>query len=57
MSNYSTAEMEATNLFVHNLRRAAWVEIGFGGMQHLFDLVGSAAALDAIRPDLTGNAQ
>ena len=57
MSNYSTAGMGATNLFVHNLRRAAWVEIVFGGMQHRFDLAGSAEALDAIKPYLTGGAQ
>lgn len=57
ISNYSTAGMGATNLFVHNLRQAAWVEIGFGGMQHQFDLAGSAAALDAIRPYLTGASQ
>lgn len=50
MGNYSTAGMGATNVFVHNLRRAAWVEIGFGGVQHRFDLAGSAAALDAIKP-------
>lgn len=57
MSNYSTAGMGATNQFVHNLRRAAWVEVGFGGMLHRFDLAGSAAALDAIRPYLSGGAQ
>lgn len=57
ISNYSTAGMGATNLFVQNLRRAAWVEIGFGGMLHRFDLAGSAAALDAIKPYLTGTAQ
>lgn len=57
MSNYSTAGMGATNLFVHNLRLAAWVEIGFGGMQHRFDLTGSAAALDAIKPYLTEKAK
>ncbi len=57
LSNYSTAGMGATNLFVHNLRRAAWVEIGFGGMQRRFDLTGSAAALDAIKPYLAGGAQ
>ncbi|WP_323009601.1 hypothetical protein [Paracoccus sp. (in: a-proteobacteria)] len=52
MSNYSTAGMGATNLFVHNVRRAVWVEIAFGGMQHRFDLTGSAAALNAIKPYL-----
>ncbi|MBK4218098.1 hypothetical protein JJJ17_19400 [Paracoccus caeni] len=57
MSNYSTAGMGPTNLFDHNLRRAAWVEIGFGGMQHRFNLAGSAAALDAIKPYLSGGAQ
>lgn len=56
MSNYNTAGMGATNLFVHNLRRAAWVEIGFGGLHHRFDLAGSVAALDAIKPYLAVSA-
>ena len=55
LSNFDTAGMGATNLFVHNIRRAEWVEIGFGGKRHRFSLAGSAAALDAIRPWMTGN--
>lgn len=50
LSNFDTAGMGATNLFVHNVRQAEWVEIGFGGRSHRFSLAGSAAALDAIRP-------
>ena len=54
LSNFDTAGMGATNLFVHNVRQAEWVEIGFGGKRHRFSLAGSAAALDAIRPWMTG---
>lgn len=54
LSNFDTAGMGATNLFVHNVRRAEWVEIGFGVQRHRFSLTGSAAALDAIRPWMTG---
>lgn len=52
MSNYDTAGMGATNLFVHDIRRAEWVQIAFGGCSHRFALQGSAAALDAIIPYL-----
>ncbi len=52
MSNYDTAGMGATNLFVHDIRRAEWVQIAFGGRSHCFALQGSAAALDAIIPYL-----
>jgi len=55
LSNFDTAGMGATNLFVHNVRRAEWVEIGFGVQRHRFSLAGSAAALDAIRPWMTGS--
>lgn len=54
LTNFDTVAMGATNLFVHNVRRAEWVEIGFGGKRHRFSLAGSAAALDAIRPWMTG---
>lgn len=50
LSNFDTAGMGATNMFVHNVRQAEWVEIGFGGRSHRFSLAGSAAALDSIRP-------
>lgn len=53
LTNFDAAGMGATNLFVHNARRAEWVEIGFGGQHHRFSLTGSAAALDAIRPFMT----
>lgn len=54
LSNFDTAGMGATNLFVHNIRRTKWVEIAFGDKRHRFNLAGSAAALDAIRPWMTG---
>lgn len=54
LSNFDTVGMGATNLFVHNIRQAKWVEIAFGDRHHRFDLVGSAAALDAIRPWMIG---
>lgn len=54
LTNFDAAGMGATNLFIHNVRRAEWVEIGFGGQSHRFSLTGSAAALDAIRPWMTG---
>ena len=57
MSNSSTAGMGATNLFVQNLPWAAWVEVGFGGLHHRFDLAGSVAALDAIKPYLARGPQ
>lgn len=54
LSNFDTAGMGATNLFVHNIRQAEWVEISFGNKLHRFSLGGAAAALDAIRPWMTG---
>lgn len=54
LSNFDAAGMGATNLFVHNIRQAEWVEIAFGGRRHRFGLAGSAAALDAIRPWMRG---
>lgn len=50
--NFSTAGMGATNVFVENIRAAAWVDISFGGKQYRFNLAGSSKALDAIRPYL-----
>ncbi|MCV2449015.1 hypothetical protein [Paracoccus sp. DMF] len=46
---------EATDLFIHTVRLAEWVEIGFGGKRHRSSLAGSAAALDVIRPWMKGN--
>lgn len=53
LSNFDAVGMGATNLFVHNVRQAEWVEIGFGDQNHRFSLAGSAVALDAIRPFMT----
>lgn len=50
LSNFNAAGMGATNLFVHNIRQAKWVDVTFGAKQHRFSLAGSAEALDAIRP-------
>ncbi|WEF24113.1 hypothetical protein [Paracoccus sp. S3-43] len=57
LSNFDTAGMGVTNLFVHNVRQAEWVEIGLGGKRHRFSLAGSAAVLDAIRPWMTEDKQ
>ena len=52
LSNFTTAGMGATGIFVDNIRAAEWVEINFSGRQHRFNLAGSSKALDAIRPYL-----
>ena len=52
LSNFTTAGMGATGIFVGNIRSAEWVEINFSGRQHRFDLAGSSKSLDAIRPYL-----
>ena len=52
LSNFTTAGMGATGIFVDNIRAAEWVEVSFGADSHRFSLAGSAKALDAIQPYL-----
>lgn len=52
LSNFTTAGMGATGIFVGNIRAAEWVEVSFGVDSHKFSLAGSAKALDAIQPYL-----
>ena len=49
LSNFTTAGMGATGIFVGNIRAAEWVEVSFGADSHRFSLAGSAKALDAIK--------
>jgi len=52
LSNFTTAGMGATGIFVDNIRAAEWVEVSFGADSHRFSLSGSTKALDAIQPYL-----
>lgn len=49
LSNFTTAGMGATDIFVDNIRAAEWVEVSFGADGHRFNLAGSTKALDAIK--------
>ncbi|AXX98058.1 hypothetical protein [Profundibacter amoris] len=49
LSNFTTAGMGATGVFVDNIRAAEWVEVSFGADSQKFSLAGSAKALDAIK--------
>jgi len=49
LSNFTTAGMGATGMFVDNIRAAEWVEVSFGMDSHKFSLEGSIKALDDIK--------
>ena len=52
LSNFTTAGMGATGIFVDNIRAAEWVEISFSVDSHRFSLAGSTTAFDEIQPYL-----